>query len=75
MFHISNNDSLKSVYLPYFHSVIKYEKCFLVIHLTLKGIYFTKKSGIWLVKNLEVHTEILLQNNKFYLFHANIHLH
>ena len=34
-----------------------------------------KTSGIWLVKNLEIHTEILLQNNKFYLFHANIHLH
>jgi len=42
MFHISNTDSLKSVYLPYFHSVIKYEKFFPVIHLTLKGIYFIK---------------------------------
>jgi len=42
MFHITNTDSLKSIYLPYFHAVIKYEKCFLVIHLTLKGIYLTK---------------------------------
>jgi len=39
MFHTSNSDSLISIY---FHSVIKYEKCFPVIHSTLKGIYFTK---------------------------------
>jgi len=39
MFHISNSDSLTSIY---FYSVIKYDKRFPVIYSTLKGIYFTK---------------------------------
>jgi hypothetical protein len=36
MFHVSNSDTLKSVYFVYFHSIMKYGIFVRVIHLSAK---------------------------------------
>jgi hypothetical protein len=36
IFHISNADTLKSIYFAYFHSILKYGIILGVIHLTIK---------------------------------------
>jgi hypothetical protein len=45
MLHISNTDTLKSVYFAYFHSIIKHGTIFWgVIHLTEKRyLYYNRK--------------------------------
>jgi hypothetical protein len=61
MFHISNINTLTSIYFPYFHSILKYGIIFQTEKRCL--LYKTKllKLLIWLVKNLEYHIELCLK--------------
>jgi hypothetical protein len=62
MFHISNINTLKSIYCPYFQSIIKYG---IILGGNLSNneknlLYKTKSSEFWLVHELELHVEVSL---------------
>jgi hypothetical protein len=76
MGHISNINTLKSVYYAYFHSITKYRKIFLEDDSSNSGkIYKSKLSGLWLVPNPEPLVQVYLNNQRFYLFHTSIYFH
>jgi len=56
MFHVSNFDSLKTVYLAHFHSVMKCQLIWDVIHLRVNGhwLHKSKLLELWLVQNLDI---------------------
>jgi hypothetical protein len=64
MFHISNINTLKSIYCAYFHSIIQYGIILGEI-LPTAGRYLhykRKSSELWLVHILDLHVEIYLKN-------------
>jgi hypothetical protein len=75
--HISNINTLKSIYYTYFISIIKYGIIFGVILPTVGrfSVYERKSSEIWLVHNPEASVEVCLNNQRFCLFLASIYFH
>ena len=77
MVHVSNINTLKTIYYAYFHSIIKYGIIFGVTLPTVGRFHFTKKkkksSELWLVHDPELQLEVYLNILRFYLFHANIY--
>ena len=73
MVRISNSNILKSIQYAYFHSIINYG---IIIGATLPtpGRFSLKKklTELWLVNNPQLHVEACLNNQRFYLFIANI---
>ena len=74
--HISNINTLKSIYYAYFHSIISMELSSGVILSTVGrfSLYKIKLSELWLVHKPEPLLEIRLKNYRFCLFHASIYL-
>jgi hypothetical protein len=77
MYHFVNQNTLKSIYFAYFHSIVKYGIIFGVIHPTAgrSSLYKRKSSELWLGHILELHVEDYLKTHKFYQFQANIYIH
>jgi len=64
MYHISNINTLKSIYYAHFHYTIKYGKFFGVILSTVGRFSLCKRksSELWLVHNTEPPAEVYLNN-------------
>ena len=75
--HISNINTLQSIYHEYIHCY-KISNNFLGVTLPTVGrfsIYKIKSPELWLVHNPEPLIEVYLNNYRFCLFHANIYFH
>jgi hypothetical protein len=77
MVHISNINTLKSIYYADFHSIIKHGIIFFGVTLPTVGrfsLYKRKSSKLRPVHNPELHAEVYLNSLRFYLFHENIYI-
>jgi hypothetical protein len=63
MFHISNINTLKPVYLNFLGLFPK------IVEDTLQS----KVLELWLVQNVDIHTVVYLSNKRLYLFHSNMY--
>jgi len=72
--HVSNINTLKSIYYAYFHSITKYGIIFWGTHPTMGtvSLHKSKLSELWPVHNPETHVEVYLNNQRVYLFRGGI---
>jgi len=73
MVHISNINTLKSIYYAHFHSVIKYG-IIIGSNSSNSGKIFTlEKQIVRRMAGAQPHVGVYLNKYKFYLFHAYIY--